>query len=267
MITFICDYLVSEETARPSGARGGKRWDHRHPSAPDLPRRAYAIPGSPASRRSIAIFAYETTPPRRGAAASPTPSTWRSMSPRPTSSAETRNVEGLAASRELLLRGAHQRLPARGRRVSCLPRTCARRSVRQGFRRVLHVVADDLSESRDVSREIDGSPEPARPFDLCVRPDQIDKAIALADLAPDVQFVLDHCGVPDDQGPRRAPWREQHRGDRAAAQCRGQDLRRRRLRRRPRLDRSTTSGPTSNTRSQASAGIASSGAATGRSAR
>jgi predicted TIM-barrel fold metal-dependent hydrolase len=41
-----------------------------------------------------------------------------------------------------------------------------------------------------------------------VRPDQIDKAIALADLAPSVQFVLDHCGVPAIKDRAEHPWRE-----------------------------------------------------------
>ena len=47
-----------------------------------------------------------------------------------------------------------------------------------------------------------------RPFDLCVRPDQIDKAVALADLCPDVQFVLDHCGAPAIKERAEHPWRE-----------------------------------------------------------
>ena len=45
-------------------------------------------------------------------------------------------------------------------------------------------------------------------FDLCVLPHQIPKAAALADLAPDVQFVLDHCGVPDIKAHAEHPWRE-----------------------------------------------------------
>ena len=45
-------------------------------------------------------------------------------------------------------------------------------------------------------------------FDLCVLPRQIPKAIELVDLAPDVQFILDHCGVPDIKGDALHPWRE-----------------------------------------------------------
>ena len=43
-------------------------------------------------------------------------------------------------------------------------------------------------------------------FDLCVLPRQIGQAIALVDLAPDVQFVLDHCGVPDIKGGQYDGW-------------------------------------------------------------
>ena len=78
----------------------------------------------------------------------------------------------------------------------------------RGFRRVLHVVPDDISERplfRENLRRLTGA---GRPFDLCVRPDQIDKAMALADAAPELQFVLDHCGVPAIEDRAEHPWRE-----------------------------------------------------------
>ncbi|PSJ63017.1 amidohydrolase family protein [Pseudaminobacter soli (ex Li et al. 2025)] len=78
----------------------------------------------------------------------------------------------------------------------------------KGFRRVLHVLPDELSEGtlfRENIRRLAGT---GLTFDLCVLPHQISKAIALADLAPDVQFVLDHCGVPDIKGGTAHPWRE-----------------------------------------------------------
>lgn len=77
----------------------------------------------------------------------------------------------------------------------------------KGFRRVLHVMPDALSESvlfRENIRRLAGS---RFTFDLCVLPHQIPKAIALADLVPDLQFVLDHCGVPDIRGGAEDPWR------------------------------------------------------------
>lgn len=78
----------------------------------------------------------------------------------------------------------------------------------KGFRRVLHVMPDELSEAalfRENIRRLGGS---RFTFDLCVLPHQIPKAIALADLVPDLQFVLDHCGVPDIRSGAEHPWRD-----------------------------------------------------------
>ncbi len=78
----------------------------------------------------------------------------------------------------------------------------------KGFRRVLHVMPDELSEGaifRENIRRLGGS---RFTFDLCVLPHQIPNAIALADLVPDLQFVLDHCGVPDIRNGAEHPWRD-----------------------------------------------------------
>lgn len=77
----------------------------------------------------------------------------------------------------------------------------------KGFRRVLHVMPDDLSETALFRENINRLAGTRHTFDLCVLPRQIDKAIALADLAPDVQFILDHCGVPDIKGDGLDDWR------------------------------------------------------------
>ncbi len=122
--------------------------------------------------------------------------------------AETRNVAGLAAQPGSLLRAAVSSCrPEDSGFPAFLERQLADLFVK-GFRRVLHVVPDDVSEQatfRDNLRLLTGT---GRPFDLCVRPDQIDKAIALADLAPGVQFVLDHCGIPAIKDRAEHPWRE-----------------------------------------------------------
>jgi predicted TIM-barrel fold metal-dependent hydrolase len=79
----------------------------------------------------------------------------------------------------------------------------------KGFRRVLHVVPDDVSQSptfRDNVKRLSGT---GLSFDLVVLPRQMPLAMALADLAPDVRFVLDHCGVPDIKAGALHPWREQ----------------------------------------------------------
>jgi predicted TIM-barrel fold metal-dependent hydrolase len=77
----------------------------------------------------------------------------------------------------------------------------------KGFRRILHVMPDDLSTSpmfRDNVRRLSGT---GRPFDLCTFPRQHRTVLELVDHAPDVQFVLDHCGVPDVKGKALDPWR------------------------------------------------------------
>ena len=122
--------------------------------------------------------------------------------------AETRNVETLATQPGSLLRGAISACrPESENFPAFLERQLADPFVK-GFRRVLHVVADEVSEApmfRANLRRLSGS---GRPFDLCMRSDQIEKAVALADFAPDVQFVLDHCGNPGIAVRAEHPWRE-----------------------------------------------------------
>jgi predicted TIM-barrel fold metal-dependent hydrolase len=122
--------------------------------------------------------------------------------------AETRNVEELARGPATLLRGAISACrPEDDGFPAFLDRQVADPFVK-GFRRVLHVVPEDLSEGATFRGNVKRLAAAARPFDLCVRPDQIDKAIALTDLAPSVQFVLDHCGVPAIKDRAEHPWRE-----------------------------------------------------------
>jgi predicted TIM-barrel fold metal-dependent hydrolase len=121
--------------------------------------------------------------------------------------AETDYVEGLAKRPESLIVGAISSCrPEEEGFPAFLDRAEAHPLVK-GLRRVLHVVPDHVSEGalfRENLKRITGT---GLTFDLCVRPDQLSKAIALADIAPDVQFVLDHCGVPDIKGGVEHPWR------------------------------------------------------------
>lgn len=126
--------------------------------------------------------------------------------------AETARVEGLSRQAGSLLAGAIASCrPEEEDFPAYLERQQANRFVK-GFRRVLHVVPDELSEGalfRDNIKRLGGT---GLTFDLVVLPHQIPKAIALVDLAPDVQFVVDHCGVPDIKGKGEHPWRE-HMGE------------------------------------------------------
>lgn len=78
----------------------------------------------------------------------------------------------------------------------------------KGFRRVLHVVPDTLSEQPLFRQNIQLLEGTDLTFDLCTLPHQIDKAVALADLAPDAQFILDHCGVPDIKSGALESWQK-----------------------------------------------------------
>jgi len=122
--------------------------------------------------------------------------------------AETRHVKALSERKDSLLRGAIASCrPEEPDFPAYLERVLANPFVK-GFRRVLHVVPDGLSESalfRDNIKRLGGK---GLTFDLCVLPRQMKQAIALVDLAPDVQFVLDHCGVPDIKAGAEHPWRE-----------------------------------------------------------
>lgn len=75
-----------------------------------------------------------------------------------------------------------------------------------GFRRVLHVVPDDLSRTDLFRQNMRRLGQAGLPFDLCVLARQLPIAAELVDAAPETQFVLDHCGVPDIAGGGFDSW-------------------------------------------------------------
>jgi predicted TIM-barrel fold metal-dependent hydrolase len=77
-----------------------------------------------------------------------------------------------------------------------------------GFRRILHTVPDELSQKPCFSVNVRLLAKYGRTFDLCVLARQIPLAMALAEKCPDVQFILDHCGVPEIASARLDPWRQ-----------------------------------------------------------
>lgn len=81
----------------------------------------------------------------------------------------------------------------------------------KALRRILHTSPDALSEAplfRENLRRLAGK---GLPFDLCVLSKQLPVGRALVVSAPDVQFVLDHCGVPDVAARALDPWRAEIR--------------------------------------------------------
>jgi len=122
--------------------------------------------------------------------------------------AETAMVAELISKDHSLMRGAISSCrPENDQFAQFLERQQQRDEVK-GFRRVLHVVPDELSTTslfRDNVKRLSGS---GLTFDLCVVPAQIPLAIELVDHCPDVTFVLDHCGVPDVRSQALQPWAE-----------------------------------------------------------
>jgi predicted TIM-barrel fold metal-dependent hydrolase len=122
--------------------------------------------------------------------------------------AETSNVANLARREGSLIAGAISSCrPEEDGFAAFLERQLFNPLVK-GFRRVLHVMPDELSENPLFRENIKLLSGTRLTFDLCVLPGQIGKAIALVDLAPDVQFILDHCGVPDIKGEGFDKWKD-----------------------------------------------------------
>ena len=66
-----------------------------------------------------------------------------------------------------------------------------------GFRRILHEISDDLSQTATFRRNLRKIGAKSLPFDLCFLARQLPVAYDLARACDDQVFVLDHCGVPD----------------------------------------------------------------------
>lgn len=78
----------------------------------------------------------------------------------------------------------------------------------KGFRRVLHVVDDQVSKEPRFRKHVGMLSTSGHVFDICARADQLPGIVDLIDACPDVQFVLDHCGVPDVKNAALDPWRD-----------------------------------------------------------
>lgn len=119
--------------------------------------------------------------------------------------AEARHVAGLVREGALL-----------GQIAACRPETeagfadwiaeCEGLGV-VGYRRILHVVPDDMSKTDTFRANIRRIGAQGKPFDLCFLARQLPLAADLARACPDTTFVLDHCGVPDIAGGAFDSWR------------------------------------------------------------
>lgn len=122
--------------------------------------------------------------------------------------AETEWLLGLARDADNPLSGlVIKALPEREDFEAYLERFAGEPLVK-GVRRVLHTQADDLSALPLFRKNISSLASRGLTFDLCVLARQLPAGIELVRACPDVQFILDHAGVPDIKGGGFDPWRE-----------------------------------------------------------
>jgi len=122
--------------------------------------------------------------------------------------AETHMIESLMAQPDCLLKGVIASCRPESSEFPAYLEDQQSRASLKGFRRVLHVVADDVSTTslfRDNIKRLSGT---GLTFDLCVLPHQMPIAAELIDHCPEVTFILDHCGVPDIKNSSLHPWSE-----------------------------------------------------------
>ena len=124
----------------------------------------------------------------------------------PHAQAEAQHIQSLAESNSLIggivaaARPEHADFPTQLESLLKLPKL-------RGLRRVLHVAPEETSQSAMFVEHVRHLASHKLTFDLCVLAKQLPLAIALVQKCPDVQFILDHCGVPDVQGRAFDPWR------------------------------------------------------------
>lgn len=117
---------------------------------------------------------------------------------------EVRFVSGLVGQHGLLGQIASCR-PEQDQGFDAWLEECAHLNVR-GFRRILHVVPDELSQTTTFRRNLRSIGAKGLAFDMCFLARQLPLAMDLAYACPDQMLVLDHCGVPDIAGGAFADW-------------------------------------------------------------
>ena len=75
-----------------------------------------------------------------------------------------------------------------------------------GFRRILHVAPDDMSQSQTFRNNINKIGSSGKVFEMCFLQKQLPVAIELAKSCDNTTMVLNHCGVPDIVGDGLKVW-------------------------------------------------------------
>ncbi|MFZ0637218.1 MAG: amidohydrolase [Candidatus Acidiferrales bacterium] len=82
----------------------------------------------------------------------------------------------------------------------------------KGVRRILHTQPDELGQGKTFVENVHSLATYGLSFDICVLARQLPIAISLVRQCPGVNFILDHCGVPQVKEKALDPWREHIRG-------------------------------------------------------
>ena len=77
-----------------------------------------------------------------------------------------------------------------------------------GYRRILHVMPDDTSQSDIFRKNVRKIGVSGKTFDICFLPGQLPVACELAKACENTKLILNHCGVPDIAGAGLDPWRQ-----------------------------------------------------------
>ena len=77
-----------------------------------------------------------------------------------------------------------------------------------GYRRILHVMPDDTSQSDIFRKNVSKIGVSGKTFDICFLPGQLPIACELAKACENTKLILNHCGVPDIAGDGLDPWRQ-----------------------------------------------------------
>jgi predicted TIM-barrel fold metal-dependent hydrolase len=77
-----------------------------------------------------------------------------------------------------------------------------------GYRRILHVVPDEMSQSDTFRTNVRKIGTSGKPFDMCFLTKQLPVALELAQACDNTSMVLNHCGVPNIAGNELDPWRK-----------------------------------------------------------
>ena len=77
-----------------------------------------------------------------------------------------------------------------------------------GYRRILHVVPDEMSQRDTFRNNVRKIGIAGKPFDMCFLPGQLPVALELAQTCDNTSLILNHCGVPNIAEDGLDPWRQ-----------------------------------------------------------